>query len=274
MSFQHAHRGFCMLKVLSAIISFFIISTFGVFAQQLPDLGGVAVNVEVADGEATTGNILSITKEGLKRSQSEFDIQMYGIIVEAPVLSVAPRTDSTKAVLSSGIGDVKVSAEAGVIEVGDYITSSAKSGVGKKANSSGYVLGKALGNYDDTSKDGAVSVDINIGFVDISGGKAGGATERLANTLIELLQNPQQLPNLLRYIVAFLIALFTFIGSTFSFIKFMSAGITAIGRNPLAKGTIIAGMVLAGTVISVLTIAGFATAAFILGLDKLWQSLF
>ena len=263
-----------MLKVLPAIISFFIVSTFGVFAQQLPDLGGVAVNAEVADGEAAAGHILSITKEGLKRSEVEFDIQMYGVIVEAPVLSVAPRGDNTKAVLSSGIANVKVTTEGGAIEIGDYITSSVKPGIGKKANSSGYVLGKALGKYDDTSKDGVVSVEINIGFVDISGGRAGGATERLANTLIELLQNPQQLPNLLRYVVAFLIALFTFIGSTFSFIKFMSAGITAIGRNPLAKGTIIAGMVLAGVVISVLTIAGFATAAFILGLDKLWQSLF
>ena len=262
-----------MLKTAAFAILLFI-STFGVFAQQLPDLGGVAVNAEVADGEASVGDILSITKDGLKRSSGEFDIQMYGVIVEAPVLSVAPRTDSTKAVLSSGIADVKVTAEGGAIDVGDYVTSSAKSGVGKKANSSGYVLGKALGRYDDTSKDGVITVEVNIGFVDISGGRAGGATERLANTLIELLQNPQQLPNLLRYIVAFLIALFTFIGSTFSFIKFMSAGITAIGRNPLAKGTIIAGMVLAGVVISVLTIAGFATAAFILGLDKVWQSLF
>src|SRR3989337_867519 len=118
-----------MLKVLPFIISFFIISTFGVFAQQLPDLGGVAINVEIADSEASVGDILSITKEGLKRSQSEFDIQMYGVIVESPVLSVAPRTDSTKAVLSSGIADVKVAAEAGAIEVGDYITSSQKSGV-------------------------------------------------------------------------------------------------------------------------------------------------
>ena len=263
-----------MLKVLPLIISFFIVSTFGVLAQQLPDLGGVAVNVEVADADASSGDIISITKEGLKRSATEFDIQMYGVIIEAPVLSVAPRGDNTKAVLSSGIADVKVTAEGGAIEIGDYITSSAKLGVGKKANSSGYVLGKALGRYDDISKDGVISVEANIGFVDVAGGRPGGTAEKLANTLIELLQNPQQLPNLLRYIVAFLIALFTFIGSTFSFIKFMSAGITAIGRNPLAKGTIIVGMVLAGVVISVLTIAGFATAAFILGLDKVWQSLF
>ena len=263
-----------MLKTLPAIILFFTMLPFTVFAQQLPDLGGVAVNAEVADGETTAGHIISITKEGLKRSESEFDIQMYGVIIEAPVLSVAPRGDNTKAVLSSGIADVKVTAEGGAIEVGDYITSSQKPGVGKKANSSGYVLGKALGRYDDTSNEGVISVEINIGFVDVTGGRPGGTAEKLTNTLIELLQNPQQLPNLLRYIVAFLIALFTFIGSTFSFIKFMSAGITAIGRNPLAKGTIIAGMVLAGVVISVLTIAGFATAAFILGLDKVWQSLF
>src|SRR3989337_2332218 len=143
-----------MLKTAAFAILLFISVTFGVFAQQLPDLGGVAVNAEVADGEAKTGDIISITKEGLKRSEGEFDIQMYGVIVEAPVLSVAPRGDNTKAVLSSGIADVKVTAEGGAIEIGDYITSSAKLGVGKKANSSGYDLGKALGRYDDISKDG------------------------------------------------------------------------------------------------------------------------
>ena len=104
-----------MLKVLPVVILFFTMVSFGVYAQQLPDLGGVAVNVEIADGEATAGDIISITKEGLKRSNVEFDIQMYGVIVEAPVLSVAPREDNTKAVLSSGIADVKVTAKTPLI---------------------------------------------------------------------------------------------------------------------------------------------------------------
>src|SRR3990167_2993231 len=111
-----------MLKALPAIFLFLVLSASFAFAQDLPSLGGVAVNVEVADSEATNGDIISITKEGLKRSNVSYDIQMYGVIAAAPVLSVQPKTDKTKALVSSGIAEVKVSASGEAIEVGDYIT--------------------------------------------------------------------------------------------------------------------------------------------------------
>ena len=143
--------------------------------------------------------------------------------------------------------------------------------MGVKATASGYVLGKALAKYDDSGKTGLIPAEVNIGYVDITGaGTTGRAIDNLANALANIIQNPEKFPSLLRYIIAFLIAIFTFLGATYSFIKFVSAGITAMGRNPLAKGTIIAGMVLSGTVVAVLAVAGFGAAAFILGVGRIW----
>lgn len=258
-----------VFATLAVTLTILVFSGSKTYAQQFPSLGGVAVNVEIADSEATVGDILTISKEGLKRSTLEYDIGMYGVVALNPVLSVEPKTDKTKSVLSSGTAEVRVSTANGTIEVGDYITSSTAAGVGVKVTASGYVLGKALAKYDDSSKVGLIPVAVEISY--FGGAGIGGAgVDRLASDIANIIRNPEKFPSLFRYVIAFLIATFTFVGVTFSFIKFVSAGITAMGRNPLAKGTIIAGMVLSGTVVAVLAVAGFGTAAFILGIGKLW----
>ena len=243
-------RAFSPLKF---IILFFSLSTYAVFAQDLPSLGGVAINVEVADSEATNGDIISITKEGLKRSNVSYDIQMYGVIAAAPVLSVQPKTDKTKALVSSGIAEVKVSASKGSIEVGDYITSSEKPGVGEKATGSGYALGKALAKYDDNSKDGMITVDVNIGF-------ASAATSPTGSGPAQLFENPK----FLRYILAAVVAVLSVIGATFAFVRLMTSGVTALGRNPLAKKTIIPGIIISGVVASLLALAGLGVSVAII----------
>ncbi len=236
-------------------------------AQELPSLGGVAINVEVADPDAAAGDIISITKEGLRRTSAAYDIQIYGVIAATPVLSVAPKTDKTSALVSSGVTDVKVSAQNGTVEIGDYVTSSDKPGVGQKATTSGYVLGKALARYDDTTKEGLVPAEVNIGFVEIGAESRGN----LYQTILNILKKPENLNNFLRYFLAFVIGTLTIIGGTFAFVKFVSTGIVAVGRNPLAKRTIIAGMVLSSFVVALLTLAGLGIAVAIIGVDKISQ---
>lgn len=254
-----------VLPVL-AIIFFLLFAGKQVFAAQFPTTSGFAVNVEVADSDANAGDILSITKEGLKRTSVSFDIMMFGVIAAAPVISVEPRSDNTKAVLSSGVTDVRVSTSAGNIDIGDYVTSSDKPGTGVKAGEPGYVLGKALAKYDNSSQDGLIPVDVNIGFAEVGIQSGGG----LGNTIGRAVRNPQSFESLIRYILAAIVVILTIIGGTFAFIKFMSTGLLALGRNPLARVTIITGMVLSGLVVAVLAIVGLAVAAAIIGINNIF----
>lgn len=238
------------LACILLLVSFFAYFAPTVWAQEL---SGVAINIDVADLQAGEGDILSISKEGLKRSSVEFDMATYGVIVTAPVLSIEPRTDSSKAVVTSGFAKVKVDG-AEEIKVGDFITTSATAGVGKKATKSGYILGKALADYNDKSKTGLIPVEVTIGYVDIGGGGT------LSGDIISRLLVNIDSKDLGRYILAALVGLVTFAVATYAFARFISTGIVALGRNPMARGTIMSGMVISSLVIAAIAVSGFGVA--------------
>lgn len=250
-----------MLKTLPFIFLFFVLLLPFAFAQDLPSISQFAVNLEIADSEAGAGDIISITKEGLVRSTKTYDVAIFGAVVASPVISVEPRTDSTSAVASTGVARVKVSTKGGNIEIGDFVTTSDDAGVGQKATNSGYVLGKALENYDKQETVEAIPVEINIAYVDIpiSAGASG------IKGLPALISEPENFRNFLRYLVGFLIGLTTFVGAIYAFVKFLTNGIVALGRNPMAKKTIISSMILSGVVISLLAVSGLGAALYIIG---------
>ena len=250
-----------MLKTLTLSALLLLLSASATLAQDLPSISQFAVNLEVADKDAKSGDIISITKEGLVRSTAAYDVAIFGVVVGSPVISIEPRSDATSAVASTGVAQVKVSTKGGNIEIGDFITTSDEAGVGQKATTSGYVLGKALENYDKGDGTGTIPVEINIAYVDIpiSAGASG------IKGLLAMLSEPENFRNFVRYLVAFLIGAATFIGAVYAFVKFLTNGITALGRNPMAKKTIISSMVLSGFVIVVLAIGGFGVALYIIG---------
>lgn len=250
-----------MLKTAAFVILLFISVTSGTFAQKLPSISQFAVNLEIADNEAETGDIISITKDGLVRSTTAYDIATFGVVVSSPVISIEPRTDSTSAVASTGVAQVKVSVKGGNIEIGDFITTSDDPGVGQKATTSGYVLGKALENYDKQDAIEAIPVELNVNYVDIP--IASGASG--IKGLLALISQPENFRNFLRYLVGFLIGFATLVGAIYAFVKFLTNGITALGRNPMARKTIISSMILSGFVIVVLAIGGFGAALYIIG---------
>lgn len=235
------------IAICLLMVGIFLLSNFSVYAQSFPSISGVATNVEVADKDAVVGDILSVTKDGLKRSSAEYDITMLGVISASPVISVEPKTDKTKAVVSSGQVEVRVSAKGGAIAIGDFVTTSSEAGVGQKATKPGYVLGKALGKYEDTSKVGLISVSIEIG----NNGGGGGAGPGAAG----LLNIKDTLANS-KFVLAAIAGVIAFLAAAFAFVKFMTTGLEAIGRNPMAKKTILVGMVLSGSVVVTLALAG------------------
>jgi len=244
------------------ILSLFLLITYHlplftltlVHAQNLPSLGGVAVNVEINDSDVRQGDIISITKDGFRRSTQEYDVLIFGVVVSAPILSVEPRDDTTRSVISSGETLVRVSGANGEISEGDLITTSVQAGLGQKATRGGYVIGKALQGYSD-SGEGLISVLVGPSF-----GTGGGGTG--AGALVGIATDPANS----RYVLAAILGIVVAIGGTIAFIRLISTGVTAVGRNPLAKGSIYRSMFVAAAAIAVLAIAGVAAVVLIINL--------
>ncbi len=233
---------FCLLLVSTAAL------LSGPVLAQAP--AAVAVNTQVADGEAQVGDILSVSENGLVRSAVSYDPKMIGVIVEAPIVSVEPRSEGTSAVASSGTAQVRVSSAGGPIAVGDFITSSETAGVGKKATESGYVLGKALGALEGDG--GLVSVSLEIGDRQIGTGGGGFFSSLISDN------------GRLRLVLSALLGIVVLIVGTFSFLRVVNTGVRAIGRNPLARGTIIRGMVISGAVVVVFVALGLGVSVAII----------
>lgn len=236
---------------LKAIVftSLFLFSSFSlVYAQNLPTLGGVAVNVEISDTQVVEGDIISATKDGFRRSTEEYDVLVFGVVVNAPIISVEPKSETSRSVISSGETRVRVSAKNGEIAEGDLITTSTEAGVGQKATKNGYVIGKALEGFSDS---GTALISVLVGPSFGSGSAAGSGGVGSLVGIIGSGENP-------RILIAALLGVVVLLGLIFAFIRLISTGVAAVGRNPLARGTIYRSMIIAGIVIAILAIAGAA----------------
>ncbi len=234
-----------------------LFATRHVFAQSVPSLSGVATNIEISESDAKVGDILSVSAAGLKRSAVAYDTNIYGVIVEAPVISIEPKTDKTKSVASSGVGMVRVSGANGNIEVGDFITSSSTPGLGQKATENGYVLGKATASFNGQGES-LIGVSIEIGFKQV------GANAQPKGFLQSIVGDSSKL----RLMLAAILGVVILLGSVVAFIRLVNSGVIAMGRNPLAKAQIMKGMLISGSVVVFIMILGLGGAVALIMLGK------
>ena len=227
------------------------------FAQDLPL---IAKNLEVADPEAEVGDIISQTKEGLFRSNIPYDENIIGVVGETPVMVFGKPTPTTLPIVSFGEALTKVSNINGEIKKGDFITSSNKPGVGQKATQSGFVAGRAMEDFNQ--EEGLILVFVQPQWVTFPSERL--AFGRAIEEIVSGLKMPETIPEVLRYLFALLVGGGSFIIGFFSFIKALREGMTAIGRNPLAKGSIRVAMILNLIGILILTLAGLGLALFVI----------
>lgn len=244
-------------KLISLIFfGLFILSEI-VLAQSLPL---IASNFEVADLEAKPGDIISKSEGGLIRSTVPYDSNLFGIVVENPIMVFNKQTTSTLSILSQGEALVKVSNTNGEIKRRDFITSSNKAGVGQKATESGFVIGTALEKFNE--EEGIIKVSIEIQYANI--GPIGIMSKSVFGSIFKELKAPENLPQTMRYLFALLLGGGSFLLGFFFFAKISRKGIEGVSRNPLAKESIRLTVLLNLIGIVVLTLAGLALATFVI----------
>ena len=221
---------------------------------------------EISDTEATEGDILTITDQGLVRTDKSFDNKMFGVLQEQPILVYRNNETKGKPVMRSGVATVNVTTLNGPIKYGDYITSSSVAGKGQKASESGYILGIALGSFDK-GEAGKIPIAIRIEYAELTNPRfASRLFGFIGNSFLENIQDPKQLATIIRYIAAGLVVLLAFTFGFLTFSRSIAKSIEALGRNPLAKSTIQLSMVINIILLVVTGIIGIVASILIIKL--------
>lgn len=224
-------------KILVAVLFMFLFTPL-FYSIAFADSYGSAIGVQIDEEAIKIGSLISIRNGAFSLSSEPFDTELFGIVVENPAISyTSPENTDEKLVLSTGESYVLVTTINGQIKKGDYITSSEKKGVGMKADKSGYVVGVALEDYSetDTEKEGLIKTSIDVRAAYIKNTVKVNLIEALKSGALSPLLSPVES---LRYILAALIAAATFIIGFSSFGRISGNSIEAMGRNPLARGSI------------------------------------
>lgn len=223
-----------------------------VFAQ-----GDIANVYDIFDNEAKDGDILIITPEkGIIRTNIPYDIHLFGILQDEPLVAFKKVDGTGKAIARSGVAKVNVANVNGPIKAGDGITSSEIPGYGMKATISGHIIGVATADFNQEK--GQIPVALKIEYADLT-------TARSANRLLQYIgtaffknvQDPEGFGLLLKSLIAGLIMI---ISLAFGFViisRSIPKAIEAIGRNPLARRSIL---------ISISLNIGFAIASSLIGI--------
>ena len=218
----------------------------------------IAKNLEVSDKEAEAGDIVSQTEDGLFRSNKPYDENIVGVVGENPIMVFGRQTTETLPIISFGEAVIKVNNSNGKIKKGDFITSSKITGEGQKSTESGLVVARALENLNQ--EQGLIKAEINIQYQNISEVSAKG----IIGPILKQFGTPENVPEVLRYIFALILAAGSFFAGFNAFIKALRKGIEALGRNPLAKKSIQLAIVLNLIGVLILALAGLGLALFVI----------
>lgn len=219
---------------ISIVLSIFFIYLFPqrTYAQGL--FPGLGATTPVVDTEVTRGDIVCVYPDGVARCKEAYSQSMYAVVADITAAAFEDMTEPDQPIIiSTGRGVVRVTAANGNITRGDFVTTSDAPGIGQKADRSGYVLGVALEDYTptDSNEIGELSITINIHFESRLGSSRANLLEVLRQGLSAPLLEPL---SSLRYILAALLVVSSFVLGFGYYGKIAQRGVEALGRNPLA----------------------------------------
>lgn len=207
------------------------------------------------------------------------DPNVFGVVVERPIINIQPDADSEVSVLRTGEVRVNIVLIGGDIEPGDYITTSEVNGYGMKAGEEHpEVIGLALeglsvtdGNVSVLEHEGSevlagqIIVDLQIGRRHQDEGSSPISEDPSESGLTPLgSQVEHYLAVIARYLAAALVAISALLISLRFFRANVSGGLSALGRNPLARQSIQKMMLFNMFLVIVISVGGLMLSALIL----------
>lgn len=218
------------------IILFLLIFTLVVTSKISAQTNAISLTVAI-EGDVPSvpnGSIVVLDKGVYRISSKKADSNQIGVINVSPAVTLRKSASpNVYDINTSGNTLVKASNKNGKITKGDYITSSDQLGVAVKSNQSEYVIGTALEDFDTETGTMRVTVDPRYSLMSTS---TGG---NLLNVIRQSSQSVFLAPiDSLRYILAALVAIASFLFGFSIFGKITGSGIQALARNPLARNSI------------------------------------
>jgi quercetin dioxygenase-like cupin family protein len=201
-------------------------------------------------------NKTNVTPATYKDSKKTF-----GVVVAPASAAVTLSSGSGEQayVVTSGRYNVLVSNQNGTIKAGDFISISAASGIGMKAdNQVDYTLGRAVTGFDGKTNVvsttslkktdgqqvkvafGQVAVDIAITPNSLKSGSENGVPKVIQDMAVSLVGKPISQVQLYASVIVLLVGVGIVASLLYGGIQ---TGMTAIGRNPLAKKSIMRNMI-------------------------------
>ena len=227
----------------------------------------IANYVPVEEGLAKNGMIVSFVDGKYHLASLENVVGLFGVVTENPAAAFnLSGVVNAVPVISNGEGVVLVNGQGGGIAKGDYISSSAVGGVGMKVEG-GAVIAMALENFipNNPNDTGMIRANIRPQTIDKRllsfGSQATASLVSVANAMsLASLREPSKF---FRYLVAAICLIFSLVLGFITFGKMANNGITAIGRNPLARRYIILAVIFNAGMTALIIGAG-AVIAFII----------
>ncbi len=255
-----------ILVFLSVV--FFSMTLF-VVSVEAESLSGVAYRVVVEGVDRVdSGVLISLVNGKYQLASISNETNLVGVINLSPQIEI-DTIGSVESVplVKSGLAYVRVSNKDGNIKKGSSLGISDVPGVASLAKTTQLtLLGQALEDFDEV--DGLIKVDINIrsnpGFVTNSDGlKVRDVARESFFELFKVFRNASQVPapQAFKFVLAGLILFAAVIFGFFTFGRVAQRGVEAIGRNPLAKNTILVGLII-NVIISVAVIFSGLLAAY------------
>lgn len=198
-----------------------------------------------AEGSLKTGTVVALSTKSasaVRAAPSSDSSLIYGVVVES---SEAPltlnRTGQEVFVANSGTYPVLVNLDGGAIKNGDFISMSTHDGIAAKATSrQPTVLGRALADYSGDSS-GKVNITVNLSVGRNPSFKNSLAIPSVVQKIGNAIAGHEVSP--LRIYMALVIFVMAFIVSAISLVVGVRSSMTAIGRNPLSRHSILQGLI-------------------------------
>lgn len=238
------------------------------YAQGLNN--GVVMQYVVQGEDIQTGNIVSRQNDLFSVSQTANDPHMFGVIVSNPAITLGKKDEqNTVPVTTTGVAPILVSSQNGLIQKGDYITSSKQPGIGTKLVEAGYAIGVALENANSFDDSTPQLISATILPQQVTAKMIEGSDKKnddMTNETAQLTEN-QKLKTFIEYvkiITSGLVVLTACIGGVLYYIQLSKIEVEALGRNPKASQTIQGAMYKHGFVALLMCVSGLVIGYIIL----------